>query len=147
MCEPERIPFIEFDMRYVPKQHKKHGGVKLPHKARVKVKPFSETWDDWAENEKEKRAKCLIGHKTARACVFHSKVPVLCYYCDCVLNGLNASFDHIVPTSRGGSKTKASGNIVLACKLCNREKGDSVDFERWCKGSNKKPANPFEFKD
>lgn len=29
--------------------------------------------------------------------------------------------DHLVPTSRGGSRDKS--NIVLACKRCNNEKG------------------------
>lgn len=44
-----------------------------------------------------------------------------CQYCGCLLNSKNASIDHLVPRSRGGSHTW--NNVVAACKPCNRKKG------------------------
>lgn len=45
----------------------------------------------------------------------------VCYYCGVKLTRANASFDHIVPLSRGGEDEK--WNLVWCCKKCNMSKG------------------------
>ena len=45
----------------------------------------------------------------------------VCYYCGIKLTRTNASFDHIVPLSRGGVDEK--WNLVWCCKKCNTNKG------------------------
>ncbi len=54
-----------------------------------------------------------------------------CYYCRAPLSeGLHArlaTVDHKLPLSRGGTDSKA--NTVLACDVCNREKGDMTEAE------------------
>lgn len=42
-----------------------------------------------------------------------------CQYCG--NRGGSLECDHVVPVSRGGNNS--DGNLVTACKLCNREKG------------------------
>lgn len=46
-----------------------------------------------------------------------------CVYCNCTLNLMNATRDHIKPRSHGG--TLHQDNIVLACRQCNNRKGNS----------------------
>lgn len=50
-----------------------------------------------------------------------------CQYCGCHLNTKNGSIDHVVPRSRGGSCTW--GNMVSACKPCNRKKSNRTPEE------------------
>lgn len=50
-----------------------------------------------------------------------------CYYCHKKLLPREATMDHIVPISRGGSSVK--GNVVVACKQCNTSKKDQVAVE------------------
>jgi 5-methylcytosine-specific restriction endonuclease McrA len=51
----------------------------------------------------------------------------LCHYCDRLLHrpgtkmGRNTHFDHIVARAVGGSHDLT--NLVVCCKVCNREKG------------------------
>jgi 5-methylcytosine-specific restriction endonuclease McrA len=41
--------------------------------------------------------------------------------------GSLATIDHVLPVSKGGSKTDES-NLVVACWGCNHMKGDNLDF-------------------
>jgi len=44
-----------------------------------------------------------------------------CYYCDArFTNLLDMEVEHVMPAARGGNNSK--GNIVLACRICNRAK-------------------------
>ena len=52
----------------------------------------------------------------------------ICYLCDEYLEIKDASIDHIVPISRGGSK-KDFFNIELAHLSCNRMKGNMLNNE------------------
>lgn len=52
----------------------------------------------------------------------------VCYYCGIKLTRNNASYDHIIPLSRGGADTKA--NLVWCCKKCNYSKGSKL-LEEW----------------
>lgn len=45
-----------------------------------------------------------------------------CWYCGVSFKTTAATFEHILPRSRGGSWHKS--NIRLACKECNEKKGD-----------------------
>lgn len=47
----------------------------------------------------------------------------LCYYCKKKFAFKDLTLDHIVPLARGG--TTSPGNVVPACKECNKQK--SVD--------------------
>ena len=44
----------------------------------------------------------------------------ICHYCEKKFPTSELTMDHIVPLARGGSSTP--GNIVPACKTCNRDK-------------------------
>ena len=48
----------------------------------------------------------------------------LCVYC----GDLGQQIDHVVPITQSGPNIR--GNMVLACRKCNVEKGNSVE-ERW----------------
>ena len=52
-----------------------------------------------------------------------------CTYCGQHVILSNASFDHVVPRSKGGKSTWE--NLVLACKRCNLFKGDSAPTGEW----------------
>lgn len=70
----------------------------------------------------------------------------LCFYCERRLikpfsarrkdggqPGRMATFDHVIPKSRGGGRGE---NLVLACYKCNHEKG-SLRPEEWQNGMTK----------
>ena len=44
----------------------------------------------------------------------------LCHYCERKFKAGELTMDHVVPLARGGTSTQ--GNIVPACKECNRTK-------------------------
>ncbi|HCT58152.1 MAG TPA: HNH endonuclease [Gemmatimonas aurantiaca] len=50
-----------------------------------------------------------------------------CAYCATPLRLETATLDHVMPRSLGGANE--SGNLVAACALCNRLKGDQLPFE------------------
>ncbi len=50
-----------------------------------------------------------------------------CQYCNAVFNSEELTFDHVIPVSRGG--TKSWENIVTACVECNRKKGGQTPEE------------------
>jgi 5-methylcytosine-specific restriction endonuclease McrA len=47
-----------------------------------------------------------------------------CFWCGTPLTRRSATFDHVVPVSRGGSR--GAGNVELACRRCNGTKGDRM---------------------
>lgn len=71
-------------------------------------------------------------------CTEYNKIPVrgpvyskrmvfirdnyICQYCGKQLNGSNATYDHIVPRSKGGRSTFQ--NTVCCCEECNKRKAD-----------------------
>jgi 5-methylcytosine-specific restriction endonuclease McrA len=50
-----------------------------------------------------------------------------CQYCGSTFNSADLTFDHVIPVSRGG--TKSWDNIVTACIDCNRRKGGQTPEE------------------
>jgi 5-methylcytosine-specific restriction endonuclease McrA len=50
-----------------------------------------------------------------------------CQYCATTLVRRDATYDHILPRSRGGRVTWT--NIVLACRACNQKKGNRTPSE------------------
>ncbi len=44
----------------------------------------------------------------------------LCHYCEKKFAPKELTMDHVIPIARGGTSTE--GNIVPACKACNRDK-------------------------
>jgi len=57
-----------------------------------------------------------------------------CLYCNTKLDLENATADHIVPISKGGSNVQV--NLVVCCKSCNSERKDN-DFVEFLKYKNK----------
>jgi 5-methylcytosine-specific restriction endonuclease McrA len=53
-----------------------------------------------------------------------AKQDALCYYCDVSLLNRRTNVEHIIPLSKGGTNHKK--NLVLACGLCNKDKGDRL---------------------
>lgn len=64
----------------------------------------------------------------------------VCYYCGVKLTRTNASFDHIVPLSRGGEDEK--WNLVWCCKKCNMSKGYKLLSEWEDRIIRRKPHEP-----
>lgn len=50
-----------------------------------------------------------------------------CRYCNRILNTIDATIDHKIPRSRGG--TNQIENLCLCCKQCNKEKGSMLVTE------------------
>ena len=50
-----------------------------------------------------------------------------CVYCGSGLGLENATLDHVIPVSRGGSHLP--GNLVSACRGCNQRKGSLLPTE------------------
>lgn len=48
-----------------------------------------------------------------------------CYYCKEFIDISEATIDHKIPISMGGSKTNLN-NLCVACKPCNSKKGNSL---------------------
>lgn len=61
-----------------------------------------------------------------------------CIYCKSKLNEKNASTDHIVPISDGGTNVQV--NLVVVCDRCNGERGN-LDFLTYYKKKNPKFKN------
>ena len=62
-----------------------------------------------------------------------------CQYCNTSFHSEELTFDHVIPVSRGG--TKSWGNIVTACIDCNRRKGGQTPDEAGMK-LVQKPVEP-----
>lgn len=65
-----------------------------------------------------------------------------CNYCNIPLNHENATLDHVLPRSKGGSNKQ--DNIVLACKKCNSKKSDmsAEKFLKKLKNNQVKKSKP-----
>lgn len=50
-----------------------------------------------------------------------------CFYCNRILTQEKATLDHIIPISKGDTTLNDNGYVV-ACKRCNKAKGDNVVF-------------------
>ncbi len=61
-----------------------------------------------------------------------------CYYCTERLTPVTYTIDHVIPLSKGGRNTQI--NKVYSCMKCNREKGDSLDKNKWFKGCKAQSA-------
>ncbi|HYC23914.1 MAG TPA: HNH endonuclease signature motif containing protein [Candidatus Bathyarchaeia archaeon] len=51
----------------------------------------------------------------------------VCHYCGARVGARSLTMDHLVPVIRGGHSTR--GNLVAACKACNRAKGHRLATE------------------
>lgn len=51
----------------------------------------------------------------------------VCYYCQQKFPPVQLTMDHLIPLVRGGKSTK--GNLVPACKECNKEKKYALPWE------------------
>lgn len=63
----------------------------------------------------------------------------ICHYCEKKIPPSQLTMDHIVPLARGGTSTK--GNIVAACRDCNRDKKLETPAERLFKELEKEKQN------
>ncbi len=52
----------------------------------------------------------------------------VCYYCEKKFAPGQLTLDHVVPLARGGKSQP--GNVVPACKACNREKSLDTPVDR-----------------
>lgn len=53
--------------------------------------------------------------------------PPKCPYCNLTIQWNQLSYDHIMPSSRGGEDNQ--DNLVLCCGICNRQKGNLTGDE------------------
>jgi 5-methylcytosine-specific restriction endonuclease McrA len=68
---------------------------------------------------------------TIKRAMFGGRSRVECHYCQCMLTFSQATLDHVLPKSMGG--TFAIRNLVLACLSCNQKRGDAP-YERFSNG-------------
>lgn len=76
-------------------------------------------YEVWARTGKGMAKKKKISR--LRRLMFRGKNSVKCEYCKRYLSRENATFDHVVPQSKGGYHKQKNG--ALACKRCNNLKG------------------------
>ena len=76
--------------------------------------------------------------KFSRANIY-ARDKYTCQYCDTTFRSEELTFDHVIPVSRGG--TKSWENIVTACIDCNRRKGGLTPAEAGMK-LVQKPVEP-----
>lgn len=62
-----------------------------------------------------------VTHRKKRYTKRHLKGNEVCAYCGVKLTRSTATYDHVVPLSRGGADSKY--NLVWCCKRCNQSKG------------------------
>lgn len=82
-------------------------------------------WQEWLDF----REQFLLG-------IIEEKGSLTCEYCGKEdldkdapdYSGYLATIDHIIPTSKGGKKYDTS-NFAVACRPCNRDKGDKFLHE------------------
>ena len=88
-------------------------------------------------------AKLRVDHKTKRPTkkMLWFRDEGRCQYCKKSVTVSNATIDHVLPRSRGGSHTWK--NLVIACVKCNGKKGSALPEECDMKLS-KKPMPPTE---
>lgn len=73
----------------------------------------------------------------AKEFIQESKNPK-CIYCKSKLTERNATTDHIIPISDGG--TNAQVNLMVCCDVCNNERGN-IEFVKYFKMKNPKLKN------
>lgn len=54
-----------------------------------------------------------------------------CFYCEQLITVEDATADHFIPRSRGGSNSIR--NKVMACRPCNHNKADLMPSEFFCR--------------
>lgn len=70
----------------------------------------------------------------------HLRDRFMCQYCGDKFSGVDLTYDHVVPSSKGG-KTNWE-NIVSACNPCNLAKADKT-FDKWVSPLGlRRPLNP-----
>jgi hypothetical protein len=62
-----------------------------------------------------------------------------CIYCGGALTSQNATLDHVLPISRGGSVSDPA-NLVASCFSCNNEKGDRLLQSEWTPPNLRAPS-------
>lgn len=75
-----------------------------------------------------RKKKKEVKKKQSRLKRIYKLYKGVCFYCNCVLTASEASVDHKIPKSKGG--TNKISNLVLSCKPCNEEKSD-MGFEEF----------------
>jgi len=91
---------------------------------RDKIKEYQKQWlQNNHDKNRAKRARRRVAELGAKTFVITQKeikklYNTKCVYCSSVQN---IELDHIIPLSRGGNHS--AGNLVSACRTCNRSKG------------------------
>ncbi len=83
---------------------------------------------------------CSVSGKRVLPFVKNTDQP--CCYCGEKLHGINHSFDHLIPKSKGGNHS--TENLKDCCKGCNVEKGNKYLQQFYHHVYNTKPKNEFE---
>lgn len=58
----------------------------------------------------------------------YKKFKQQCFFCQEEILYSQATIDHLVPRSKGGTDDET--NLVLACRTCNIDKGSELDLDR-----------------
>lgn len=84
---------------------------------------LDEPYDFSKHNKNKKNRKNKHRTNTSKKRFLWNKNPY-CYYCKVRLKIREATVDHVIPLSKGGSI--AIENCVLACSSCNVNKGNKL---------------------
>jgi len=60
--------------------------------------------------------------------IFGNKQSIPCVFCSTLLSFNDATIEHVIPLSKGG--THNHENLTISCFDCNNERG-TVPFEEW----------------
>ena len=95
-------------------------------KKKKKKKAFIPSWDGqgrgWPDGlNQQSKKKRKTGYTPPRKEILLEQQEGRCHYCKDPLEIEDATWDHVIPKSKGG---KRGSNLVVACKRCNSAKGD-----------------------
>lgn len=70
------------------------------------------------------------GGRIHKAKMFARRKVIPCVFCHCKLTFDEATVEHIIPISKGGTNHKE--NLTISCQTCNNNRR-SVPFDEWKK--------------
>ena len=93
----------------------------------------------FADDEHVRREKAKVREAKKSRWWQQKTANGLCHYCGKKFPHVELTLDHIVPIARGG--TTAPGNVVPACKACNKKKGVETPVDLYYKNSEENSEN------
>jgi 5-methylcytosine-specific restriction endonuclease McrA len=129
VCRPKRIVWYQKNKGKIALRNKQWREANL-ETCRMKARQYyqehkAEALLRWRNREAKKRWNGG-SHTQSDLDLMYRTQQGRCWYCQCELNG-KYEVEHRVPIDRGGHNNPS--NLVLACRDCNRSKGNKLPSE------------------